>query len=152
MKVEKDYVEFFALLNRHKVKYCVVGSYAVAFHARPRYTKDIDIFIEPSKENAKKMARVLIEYGFKSAGLSEKDFSVKGRIVQLGYEPVRIDIVTDISGCEFKEVWGNRAVGKYGTENVYFIGMNDLIKNKAAAGRLIDRSDLELLQKAKQRR
>lgn len=152
MKIEKDYAEFFALLNEHKVRYCVVGSYAVAFHAKPRYTKDIDIFIEPNKENAKKMIKVLQAYGFHGLDLSEKDFSTKGKVIQLGYEPLRVDIVTAISGREFKDVWRNKAEGTYGAQKVYFIGLNDLIKNKAAAGRLIDQSDVELLLKAKQKK
>jgi predicted nucleotidyltransferase len=149
VKIEKDYEEFFVLLNKRKVRYCIVGSYAVAFYAKPRYTKDIDIFIEPSKSNTKKIVRVLEEFGFRSQGISESDFLSEGRIIQLGYEPVRIDLITAIQGCDFGQVWKNKCVGKYGKEKVYFIGLNDLIRNKKLAARHIDRSDLEILQKAK---
>ena len=152
MKVEKDFAKFFALLNKHKVRYCVVGSYAVAFHAKPRYTKDIDILIEPSQKNAKKMTSALNEYGFQSLEFTEKDFSTKGKIIQLGYEPVRIDIMTSLEGCEFDEAWRNKVMGKYGTEDVFFMGIDDLIKTKKISRRHIDQHDLELLEKAKKRR
>jgi predicted nucleotidyltransferase len=152
MKVEKDFAEFFALLNKHKARYCVVGSYAVAFHAKPRYTKDIDILIEASQKNAKKMVGALNEYGFQSLRLSEKDFSTKDKIIQLGYEPVRIDIMTSLEGCEFEEAWKNKVRGKYGTEDVFFMGIDDLIKTKKISRRHIDRHDLELLERAKRKK
>ena len=98
MRIEKDYEELLGLLNKHKVKYCIVGAYAVAFHKKPRYTKDIDIFVEPSVENGKKIVDALNEFGFESLHLSENDFAEKGRIIQLGYEPVRVDIITEIAG------------------------------------------------------
>ncbi len=87
MKTEKDYEEFLELLNKHKVRYCIIGSYALSFHARPRYTKDIDILVEASPENAKKILTVLDKFGFGSLNLRIEDFSEKGNIIQLGYEP-----------------------------------------------------------------
>ena len=74
MKAEKDFEELFALFNKHRVRYCIVGSFAVAFYARPRYTKDIDVLIEPSRENSRKVVRALNAFGFESLNLSEKDF------------------------------------------------------------------------------
>ena len=79
----------------------------------------------------------------------EKDFSTKGKIIQLGYEPVRIDIMTSLEGCEFEEAWKHKVRGKYGTEDVFFMGIDDLIKTKKISRRHIDRHDLELLEKAK---
>ncbi|MBI2342445.1 MAG: nucleotidyl transferase AbiEii/AbiGii toxin family protein [Deltaproteobacteria bacterium] len=91
MKVEKDYEGLLKLFNKHKVRYCVVGAFAVAFHSKPRYTKDIDLLVEPSPENSLKIMEALGEFGFKKIGLTPTDFSKEGQIIQLGTEPVRID-------------------------------------------------------------
>jgi predicted nucleotidyltransferase len=119
VKIEKDYEELLRLLNKNKVKYCIVGAYAVAFYARPRYTKDMDIFVEPTVENGKRIVNALNEFGFQSLKLKKDDFSQKGMIIQLGYEPVRIDIITSIEGCTFEEVWKERQAGTYGEEKVF---------------------------------
>jgi len=151
MKVEKDYEELLKLLNKNKVKYCIVGAYAVAFHAKPRYTKDMDIFIEPSEENGKRILKALNEFGFKELDLKEEDFTQKGIVIQLGYEPLRVDIVTSIEGCTFEEVWENKVEGHYGNEKVYFIGLNELIKNKKKSKRKQDKVDLEILLMVKEK-
>ena len=149
MRIEKDYEELLKLLNKHKVKYCVIGSYAVAFYAKPRYTKDMDILVEPSIENGKRIVNALNEFGFKSLKLSDKNFSNKGRIIQLGYEPIRVDIMTLIQGCSFKQVWKNKVIGTYGAEKVHFIGINELIKTKKLSNRKEDKVDLNILIKAR---
>ena len=146
MRIEKDYEELLRLLNRHKVRYCIVGAYAVAFYRKPRYTKDMDILVEPSIENGKKIVKALNEFGFESLHLSEMDFAEKGNIVQLGYEPIRVDIVTSIAGVTFSEVWANKTTGKYGEEDVFFIGLKELIVNKQKTGRKQDLVDLDLLK------
>ena len=84
MKLEKDYEEFLSLLNKHNVKYCIIGAYAVAFYAKPRYTKDIDILIEPSIENANKILKVLVKFGFGEISISLEDLTSEGNILQLG--------------------------------------------------------------------
>ena len=145
MKTEKDYEEFLELLNKHEVRYCIIGSYALSFHARPRYTKDIDILIDASLENAGKILAVLDEFGFGSLNLQTEDFSAKGNIIQLGFEPVRIDIITSLQGFEFSEIWENRVQGPYGSQMVNFIDRQNLIKSKKIADRTQDRADLELL-------
>lgn len=150
-KTERDFEELLRLFNKHKVKYCIVGAFAVALYAIPRYTKDMDIFVEPSNENAKKILNALNEFGFETLKLSIDDFSHKGRIVQLGYEPVRVDIITSIDGCTFEEVWKNKIINNYGKERVYFIGLNELIKNKRALKRKQDEVDLEILLAIKKR-
>ncbi len=94
MRVEKDFEELLGLFRKNKVKYCIVGAYALALYAKPRYTKDMDILTEPSIENAHRIIKSLAEFGFKKTGLKEGDFSQEGKIIQLGYEPVRVDIVT----------------------------------------------------------
>lgn len=144
-KIEKDYEEFLRLLKKHDVRYCIVGAYAVAYHAIARYTKDIDIFVEPDGRNARRLLRALEEFGF--TGLSEEDFITPGVIIQLGYEPVRIDIVTSIDGCTFEEVWENRVIGRYGNTEAYFIGLDELLKNKKASGRKQDEVDIDILIK-----
>ena len=149
MRIEKDYEELLKLLNKHKVKYCIIGSYAVAFYAKPRYTKDMDILIEPSIENSKRIVNALNEFGFKSLELSVKDFNKKGKIIQLGYEPVRMDIMTSIQGGSFRQIWKNKAIGTYGGEKVYFIGLNELIKNKKLSTRREDKIDLDILIEAR---
>ena len=151
MWVEKDYEEFIKLLNKHRAKYCIIGSYAVAFHAKPRYTKDIDILIEATSQNWKKIKKALDEFGLKELNLSESDFSQKGKIIQLGYEPVRIDILTSLEGFDFKDIWKKRAAGLYGRERTYFMGLDDLIKSKRLSQRAEDKIDLEVLRKAKQK-
>lgn len=148
-KTEKDFEELLRLFNKHTVKYCVVGAFAVAFYAIPRYTKDIDVFVKTSKKNANRILDALNEFGFGTLKLSINDFCQEGRIIQLGYEPVRVDIITSIDGCTFDEVWKNRREGRYGKEKVYFIGLNELIKNKQASKRKQDKVDLEMLLAAK---
>lgn len=152
MKAEKDYEEILKLFNRHKVKYCIIGAFAVALYAKPRYTKDIDIFIDSSPENAEKIIKALTEFGFEDLDLSEDDLCQKGNIIQLGYEPLRVDIVTSLSGISFDQAWKSKVCAYYGREKVYFIGLDDLIQTKKQSGRPQDKVDLDLLIKVKERK
>ena len=145
MKTEKDYEEFLELLNKHDVRYCVIGAFAVAFHARPRYTKDMDILIEPTTDNAKRLLIALDEFGFGSLNLAVNDFSIHGNIIQLGYEPVRIDIITSIKGLEFADIWKSRIQGPYGKQTINFIDRKNLIRSKKISNRAQDNADLKLL-------
>ena len=145
MKTEKDYEEFLELLNKHDVRYCIIGAFALAFHARPRYTKDMDILIEPTTDNAKRLLMALDEFGFGSLNLAVKDFSTQGNIIQLGYEPVRIDIITSIEGLDFTDIWKSRIQGPYGKQTVNFIDRQNLIRSKKLSNRAQDKADLELL-------
>ncbi len=147
MRVEKDFREFIELLNKNTVKYLVVGGFAIAFHSIPRYTKDIDILVEPSKENSKKLISVLEQFGFGNIGLNEDSFQELDQIIQLGYPPLRIDLLTSIMGVIFETAWENRENGTYGDVPCYFISKEDLIKNKKAAGRKQDKADVESLRK-----
>ena len=152
MLVEKDYEGLLRLFNKHKVKYCIVGAFAVAFYGKPRYTKDIDILVEPTAENGKKIIEAIREFGFGSLKLTQDDFVKPGQIIQLGFEPVKIDIVTSISGCPFDKVWKNKRIGTYGTERVFFLGLEELITNKKKAGRKIDAADLQILRDVKRKK
>ncbi len=145
MRVEKDFKELLKLFNKYEVKYCIIGAFAMAFHVEPRYTKDLDILIEPSIENARRIVNALKEFGFGSLKLSAEDFCQKEKFIQLGFEPVRVDLVTSIQGLDFQQVWEHRAKGKYGNQNVFFIGLDELIKSKQIANRKQDLVDLEKL-------
>ena len=145
MNVQKDYEELFELLNQEKVKYLIVGAHAVAFHAQPRFTGDIDIFVEASSQNAKRILKVFEQFGFGNVGVSQKDFEKPKQVVQLGKPPVRIDFITEIEGINFHTAWRNHSEGRYGKEIVYYISKDDLIKNKVLLGRKQDLFDLELL-------
>ena len=145
MKTEKDYEEFLGLLNKHDVRYCIIGAFALAFHARPRYTKDLDILIEATTDNAKRLLAALEEFGFGSLDMTVDDFLTKGNIIQLGYEPVRIDIITSIKGLEFADIWKSRIQGPYGKQTVSYIDRQNLIRSKNLTNRAQDKADLELL-------
>jgi len=145
VKTEKDYEEFLELLNKHNVRYCVIGAFALAFHSRPRYTKDIDILVEPTIDNAKRLLITLDEFGFGSLNLAVEDFSTQGNIIQLGYEPVRIDIISSIKGLEFADIWESRVQGPYGKQTVNFIDRQNLIRSKKLSNRPQDKADLKLL-------
>lgn len=105
----------------------------------------MDILVEPDITNARRIIKALIEFGFQNVGLKINDFTQTGKIIQLGYEPVRVDIMTSIEGCNFEEVWDKKQVGVYGEEKVFFIGINELIKNKQNSYRKQDQVDLDIL-------
>lgn len=145
MKFYQDYLEFLRLLNKNRVEYMIVGGYAMAFHGHPRFTGDIDVWIKISESNAEKMERVLIAFGFSVLNFKKKDFLKKGMIFQIGYQPVRIDIITSIEGVSFEEAFLNRHETRIGNLKVGFIGLKDLIKNKKSVGRDIDLIDFKTL-------
>jgi hypothetical protein len=145
MEVQKDFKELLELFNAHKVQYLIVGGYALAYHGAPRYTGDIDLFIKPDRENARQILKALDEFGFGSVGLREEDLNNPDKIVQLGYPPVRIDIITSISGLSWDEAFEKHEKGKYGDVPVSYIGRDQYILNKRASGRKKDLADLEAL-------
>ena len=149
---ERDFVELLRLFNKHRVRYCIVGAYAVAFHARPRYTKDLDILVEPSITNGARIVKALKAFGFGSLKLTAGDFVRPGRFIQLGYEPLRVDLLTSFEGFTFEQVWRHRAVGRYGNVRTFFIGRDELIRNKELSGRHQDQADLERLRPSSARR
>jgi hypothetical protein len=145
MEVQPDFKELFELLNRHKIEYIVVGSYALAFHGSPRNTGDIDVYIRPTSENADRMIKVLSDFGFGSLGLTTMDFDRPGQIIQLGVPPFRIDLMTSISGVTWEQANSGKAAGKYGDAPVFYLGKNQFIANKRASGRKKDLADLEAI-------
>lgn len=152
LKTEKDFEELLELFNKHGVRYFIIGAFAVAFYAIPRYTKDLDILVDSDPKNAENVFKALKEFGFGNIGLTAEDFAEKGQIVQLGFEPVRIDILNTLKGLDFEKAWKNKKTGVYGKERVYFIGLEDLIKIKEVARRKQDIADIETLKKARKRK
>jgi len=146
-RATKDFEELLGCLKRHGVRFVVVGAHALAYHAKPRYTKDLDLFIEADPVNGERVVAALEEFGFSGLGIVPEDFTATGRILQLGVPPNRIDLMTSIDGVDFEEVWSSRVEGTYGAQVVPFIGKAALIKNKSASGRPQDLADLELLRK-----
>ncbi|MFM7599605.1 MAG: DUF6036 family nucleotidyltransferase [Pseudanabaena sp.] len=144
--LNQDFKEFIQLLNDNQVKYLVIGGYAVAVHGHPRYTKDIDIWIEISEENSQKIITALTEFGFGSLGLTAQDFQEPHQIIQLGYPPNRIDLITSPDGIDFQICYASKIEVMLDDIAVKFIDLDNLKKNKLASGRLQDLADLENLR------
>lgn len=149
MKLDKDSREFFELLNSANVRYLVVGAYAVGYHGRPRTTGDMDLFVEASPDNARRIEGVLDAFGFASLGLKAADFLEPGQIVQLGLPPHRIDLVTGIDGVGFEEAWSHRIDTTLDGTPVHLISKELLVRNKRASGRPKDIADAESLDSSK---
>lgn len=146
---EQDFIDFIEFLNKYNVEYMVVGAHALAFHGRPRHTGDLDIWINPSNENAEKMLKVIDDFGFSSLGLKMEDFLNNNYVTQLGYPPLRIDILNAISGVKFNEAFKNRINTEVDDLQINFINIDDFIANKKASGRKKDLGDIEALKKKK---
>ncbi|MDM8557599.1 hypothetical protein [Candidatus Parabeggiatoa sp. HSG14] len=146
MIFNQDFKEFVELLNSNKVEYLIVGGYALGIHGYPRYTGDLDIWIKPTTENAEKMVKVFDEFGFSSLGLTQTDFSESNSVIQIGYPPFRIDILTSPDGVNFEECYRNKFVFEYDGIVMHIIGFNDFKKNKEASGRSKDIEDLRNIE------
>lgn len=144
--LSRDFSEFLGFLNQNRVRYLLIGGYAVGLHGHPRYTKDLDIWVEATQENAKKLIKAIEDFGFSSLELKPEDFLEPGVIVQIGYPPVRIDLLTKASGVEFAECYQNRQEVEINGLKVSLISLKDLRKNKRATGRHQDLADLENLE------
>jgi predicted nucleotidyltransferase len=144
--LNQDFKEFIQSLNDNGVRYLVVGGYAVALHGYPRYTKDMEVWVEMAPENASKILKALDQFGFGSLDVKESDFTVPDQMLQLGYPPRRIDILTTLPDVEFSECYPvHTTVGIKGV-HVAFTDLENLKKNKRATGRHQDLADLENLE------
>ena len=146
----RDYEEFIAALNAHGVRYLLIGAHAVAFHARPRATKDLDILIEPTRANAQKLLDAMRDF-FGGARLSYtiEDVVDPDCILQLGVAPIRIDLMSTLPGCpDFSALWKRRVESRFGGVPTQYIGLQDLISNKEATDRPQDRADAGVLRRA----
>jgi len=144
VKIHPDYKDFISALNNNNVRYVIVGAYALAFHGHPRATGDIDIWIQPERENATALLAALRDYGFESLNLTEEDI-LSGDVIQLGYAPVRIDLLTALSGLMNEEIMESREPGSFDDLPVSYLGREAFIKNKRSIGRHRDLADIELL-------
>jgi hypothetical protein len=141
-----DFRDFVASLNASGARYLVVGGYAVALHGHPRYTRDIDIWLEATLENARRIVAALEAFGFGSMGVSESDFLVPDRIIQMGLPPNRIDLLTSLTGVDFASCYPARVRVDIDGLPVDFIDLENLKKNKRAVGRNQDLADVEALE------
>jgi hypothetical protein len=145
MEPPRDFCELLECFNANNVRHVIVGAYALGFHGAPRMTGDLDLLVQSSAENAKRIIDALAAFGFGDLGLSTHDFQQPDMVIQLGVPPVRVDLLTGISGVSWDEAWAGRAAGEFGGVPVAFIGLAELRRNKLAAGRHRDLADLESL-------
>jgi len=146
MKSNPDFSDLLKTFNDCGVKYLVVGAYAVMVYAEPRFTKDLDIWVDPSHDNAERVWRALEKFGAPLQRVEIKDFCNRELVYQIGIEPNRIDILMDCPGVKFKTAWKNRKKRKYGGQAVNIMGRSDLIRSKRRAGRDQDLLDLKRLR------
>ncbi len=147
--IPRDFRDFIGRLNERRVRYLVVGGYAVAYHGYPRTTADIDIFIELSRRNAVAMVDVFCRFGFIDSGLKPEFFMDKGEVVRLGREPLKLEVFNDISGVTFAACYRRRVRARIEGLQVNFIDLPDLLRNKRASGRDKDKLDLKNLPRRK---
>jgi hypothetical protein len=146
--MHRDWIELLKLFNAGKVRFMIIGGFAVIKYAEPRFTKDIDIWVGVDVENARRVFEALKKFGAPLAGISPEDFTKVGYFYQMGRPPFRVDIVMTIPGVEFEDAWRNRVMTQLEATEVAFISKADLMKAKAAAGRPQDLLDLERLRKS----
>ena len=152
MKLPREWAEFIALLSLHRVRFLVVGAHALAAHGVPRATGDLDLFVEPSHRNAARLGTALAAFGFTALAREAARFAERDRMATLGREPLRIDVMTSISGVDFGTAWRNRRRVRLGRRIVGVLGRADLLRNKRAAGRPQDLVDVLTLTAARRRR
>jgi hypothetical protein len=147
MKINSDFRDLLRSFNAAGVRYLIVGGYAVMVHTEPRYTKDLDLWIDPVEENARRMIQALLEFGAPTADIQPSDFTEPEVFFQIGVEPVRVDILTSIRGLEFEGAWARRITVDFGGEAAPVLSRPDILAAKIAAGRLRDRKDAARLKK-----
>ena len=145
MEVQQDFRDLLELFNKHRVDYIIVGAYALGFHGAPRYTGDLDVLVRPDLVNSGSIMQALDEFGFGSVGLTAEDFEKEGKVVQLGLPPVRVDIITSITGVPWEQARSGRVKGQFGDLTVHYLGRDEFIANKRALGRKKDIADLEAI-------
>jgi len=141
-----DFRDLLAEFNAHGVEYLVVGAHALAAHGQIRATKDLDVWVRPERENARRVMAALQAFGAALHGLTEDDLTNPGVVFQMGVPPVRIDVLTLIDGVDFDDAWPNRVKTRFAGEPAAVLGREELIRNKKAAGRAQDLADVEWLE------
>lgn len=145
MDAAPDFNEFCALLNDHRVSFVVVGAYALAYHGAPRFTGDLDLLVEPTTENGRRLLAAIQAFGFPTAPVTPDDIVIGRKVIEMGVPPVQLHVMSAIDGVTWAEVSRGRQAGRLGDQPVNFIGRAELVKNKRAAGRTKDLADLEAL-------
>jgi hypothetical protein len=148
MKLPPEWSELIDLLFSHRVRFLVVGAHALAAIGRPRATVDLDLFVEASESNARRLSAALADFGYRALADDWREFMEPDRMATLGRPPLRIDIMTSISGVSFERAWRTRLRGKWGSRSIGFLGREAFLANKRAAGRPKDLLDIELLREA----
>jgi Nucleotidyl transferase of unknown function (DUF2204) len=150
MATNRDFSDLLSELSAAEARFLVVGAHAVVYHSVPRYTKDLDLWIEPSLENARHVFAALQRFGAPLRDLKVEDLTTPGIIFQIGVEPNRIDLLTDIEGLDFESAWQRRVAATYGDVPISILSLDDLLASKRAAGRPQDLLDAEWLERSKQ--
>jgi len=146
LKLNRDFHELLECFDRHEVRYLIIGGWALAMHGIVRMTKDLDVWILPEPSNAEAILLALSDFGFGNLGLATEDFLEPDTVIQLGYPPNRVDLLTTPSGVDFETCWDERVEVMLDELCVPFIGREGLIKNKVSSGRpqdLLDAKDLK---------
>lgn len=152
LELDRDFSEFIAFCVAREVRFLIVGGYALAAHGHPRLTKDLDVWVWLDRGNAGRLVAALDDFGFGALGLTPSDFLEEGTVIQLGYPPLRIDILTSVDGVEFDECWDRRTEASVAGQVVPFLSAEDLVVNKKASGRPQDLADAAALEEAESRR
>ena len=143
--MNRDFRDLLAEFNAHNVEFLVVGAHALAAHGHVRATEDLDVWVRPDRENARRVVEALRAFGAPLHDLTEKDLTSPGVVFQIGVAPLRIDVLTAIDGVDFAEAWPSRLITKFADQPVAVLSKEHLIKNKRAAGRTQDLADVERL-------
>jgi len=150
--VNQDFKELLSAFNARGVDYLVVGAHALAVHGHVRATKDLDLWVRPDRENARRVHEALSSFGAPLGDLTVDDLTIPGLIFQIGVDPLRVDVLTAIDGVGFDEAWRDRVEAGFGGERAHVLSRHHLIANKRASGRLQDLADLERLEKLEGRK
>ena len=145
--MNSDFKDLLQSLHEYNVRYIVAGGYAVIHHTQPRYTKDIDIWIEPTAENARNLMRAFLSFGIPMIGVTQEDFATPKTQFSIGVPPCEIDFLTSIPGLEFAAAWENKKISKELDFPIHYLGKPDLITAKQTAGRPQDLADLDELRR-----
>jgi len=146
LNLAPDFNEFCGLLNAHHVEFVIVGSHALALHGAPRFTGDLDILIRPTEANARRLLMTIAEFGFPEVPLTPAQIISPGKIIEMGVPPVQIHVMSQVDGVSWDEVWSGRETAPFGSNAVAFIGRDEYLRNKRAAGRPKDLADIEALR------
>jgi hypothetical protein len=140
-----DFDEFCALLIAHRVEFVIVGAHALAFHGAPRFTGDLDVFVNPSEENGRRLVAAISAFGFPTDAFSPADIAEGRKVIEMGVAPVQIHVMSHIDGVSWATVWDTHVLGPFGAHHLPFIGREAFLQNKRASGRPKDLADIDAL-------